>query len=194
MAEETNVTAGGQTNGTDDMQTGTAQDNRAGQKETTKTYTQEEYEKALQSETDKRVQQALATAEAKWQKDYEAKLADEINEAARLAKMSAEDRAKAEFDKRVKEFEDREAKHNAERLTFECTKQLANENLPVEMAEMLTGTDAETTKANIEAFKNVYNKAIQDGIDKKLRGRTPKTQTSQPNSWVDSVRRGAGLK
>lgn len=142
---------------------------------------------------EEQIKAAVAEAKTDWQKEYDAKLAAEKEEAARLAKMSAEERAKAEFDKRVKDFEDREAKHNAERLTFECTKLLASEGLPVEMAEMLTGADAETTKANVESFKNAYSKAVQDGIDKKLRGRTPRTQTSQSNSWVDSVRRGAGL-
>ena len=108
--------------------------------------------------------------------------------------MSADERAKAEFDKRVKDFEDREAKHNAERLEFECTKQLAGEKLPVEFASMLTGVDAEATKANIETFKKAFSKAIEDAVTEKLKGTTPKVGEGQSDAWLDSVRKGAGLK
>lgn len=185
MDENTNATAGGDTGAA----SATGEGNQQGQQEE-KTYT----EKDFQSEVDKRVTAALKTAHTKWQAEYEQKLKDEKDEAARLAKMSADERAKAEFDKRVKEFEDREAKHNAERLTFECTKQLAGENLPVEMADMLTGKDAESTKANIETFKVVFGKAVEASVTERMKGKAPKTGNAQSDGWFDSVRKGAGLK
>lgn len=113
-------------------QSATVEGNQQGQ-EKEKTYT----EKDFQSEVDKRVTDALKTARTKWESEYSERLKAEKDEAARLAKMTADERAKAEFEKRVKDFDDREAKYNAERLEFECTKQLAGEKLPVEMAKML---------------------------------------------------------
>lgn len=184
MDENTNVTGGAETG----VQGATENGDEQGQKE--KTYT----EKDFQSEVDKRVTEELKTAQSKWQSEYDAKLKSEKDEATRLAKMSADERAKAEFDKRVKEFEDREAKHNAEHLTFECTKQLASEGLPVEMASILTGTDAETTKTNIETFKDVFSKAVEKAVTERLKGAPPKTSSAQSDGWLDSVRRGAGLK
>ncbi len=184
--EEKEMT-GGQVSGADAME----KDNQLGQE---KTYTQAEFDKALLAETDKRVNQALENKKAEWEKDYSERLKAEKDEAARLAKMSADERAKAEFDKRVKDFEDREAKHNAERLEFECTKQLAGEKLPVEFASMLTGVDAEATKANIETFKKAFSKAIEDAVTEKLKGTTPKVGEGQSDAWLDSVRKGAGLK
>lgn len=184
--EEKEMT-GGQVSGADAME----KDNQLGQE---KTYTQAEFDKALLAETDKRVNQALENKKAEWEKDYSERLKAEKDEAARLAKMSADERAKAEFDKRVKDFEDREAKHNAERLEFECTKQLAGEKLPVEFASMLTGGDAEATKANIETFKKAFSKAIEDAVTEKLKGTTPKVGEGQSDAWLDSVRKGAGLK
>ena len=184
--EEKEMT-GGQVSGADAME----KDNQLGQE---KTYTQAEFDKALLAETDKRVNQALENKKAEWEKDYSERLKAEKDEAARLAKMSADERAKAEFDKRVKDFEDREAKHNAERLEFECTKQLAGEKLPVEFASMLTGADAEATKANIETFKTAFSKAIEDAVTEKLKGTTPKVGEGQSDAWLDSVRKGAGLK
>lgn len=163
MAENTAATA----EGTSGANAVTDADNQQGQE---KTYS----EKDFQSEVDKRVTAALKTAQTKWQSEYDEKLKSERDEAARLAKMTADERAKAEFDKRVKEFEDKEAKHNAERLTFECTKQLAAEGLSVEMAQILTGADAETTKANIETFKKIFGEALEKAVDERLKGKPPK--------------------
>lgn len=101
--EEKEMT-GGQVSGADAME----KDNQLGQE---KTYTQAEFDKALLAETDKRVNQALENKKAEWEKDYSERLKAEKDEAARIAKMSADERAQAEFDKRVKDFEDREAKH-----------------------------------------------------------------------------------
>lgn len=133
----------------------------------------------MQSETDKRVTSALETAKAKWQSEYEVKLKNEKDEAARLAKMTAEERSKEEFQKRVTEFEEREAKYNAERLEFECTKQLAAESLPVEFASILTGKDADETKHNIDNFKTAFNKAIEAAVTERLKGSTPRTTHHQ---------------
>ena len=185
MEENTHATAGVETG----AQGATDDGNGQGQEEN-KTYS----EKDFQSEVDRRVTEALKTAHTKWQTEYDEKLKAEKDEAARLAKMSADERAKAEFDKRVKDFEDREAKHNAERLEFECTKQLAGEKLPVEFASMLTGVDAEATKANIETFKKAFSKAIEDAVTEKLKGTTPKVGEGQSDAWLDSMRKGAGLK
>lgn len=183
MDEDQNVTSGAETG----AQTATDNGNGQGQ-DKEKTYS----EKDFQSEVDKRVTEALKTAQSKWQSEYDAKLKEEKDEAARLAKLSANERAQAEFDKRVKEFEDREAKHNIERLTFECTKQLAGKELPVEFASMLTGSDAETTKANIEVFEKAFSKAIEDGVTKKLKGNTPKAAGGQSTKTTDPFLQGFG--
>lgn len=155
-----------------------------------KTYSEKEF----QSEVDKRVTAALETARAKWQSEYEKKLKAEKDEAARLAKLTADERAQEEFNKRVKEFEDRESKHNAEKLEFECTKQLAAQNLPIEFAHMLTGADAETTKNNIDAFGKLFSEKIDSAVTDRLKGKPPKTGDSGSDSFLENVRKGAGLK
>lgn len=139
-------------------------------------------EKELQAETDKRVTEAIKTAQAKWQKEYEEKLENEKAEAARLAKMNADERAKAEFENQVKQFNEQQEKYNSERLTFECTRQLASESLPVEFADMLTGKDSESTLKNIETFKNAFSKAIEAAVTERLKGTTPKGTNAIPET------------
>ena len=89
--------------------------------------------------------------------------------------MSAEERAKAEFDKERERFNTERSEYQKERLTFECTKQLAAESLPVEFADMLTGADADATKANIEKFKGAFSKAVEAAVTEQLKGKPPKS-------------------
>lgn len=198
MGENINAT-GGDFAGVENNNT-TAADNREGQSNiqegaqgaqndtgTAKTYS----EKELQAETDRRVTEALKTAQSKWQADYEKKIQNERDEAARLAKMSTEERAKAEFDKQKEAFDKERESYNRERLEFECTKQLAAESLPVEFASMLTGKDADVTKSNIETFKSSFMKAVEVAVTERLKGSPPKTQT-QTNTETDPFLMGFG--
>lgn len=144
-----------------------------------KTYSQEEFDKALQSETDKRVRSALDTAKAKWQTEMSEKIKTERDQAARLAKMSADERAKTEFERTKAEFEKEREQYNADKLEFETTKLLAEQGLPVRFAKLLCGKDAETTKANIEGFKTEYAKSVEEAVNDRLKSSPPKSAVSE---------------
>ena len=185
MEENTHATAGVETG----AQGATDDGNGQGQEEN-KTYS----EKDFQSEVDRRVTEALKTAHTKWQTEYDEKLKAEKDEAARLAKMSADERAKAEFEKEKELFNNERSTYQRDKLVFECTKQLASENLSVEFAEILTGTDAESTKSNIDKFKTAFNKAVEASVEERLKGNTlPKSTNSSNDSLFASIRKGAGL-
>jgi uncharacterized protein YjgD (DUF1641 family) len=130
----------------------------------------------------------LENKRSEWEAEYKERLQAEKDEAARLAKMSAEERKSAEFEQKVKDFEAREAAYQAERLEFECVKQLAEKKLPTEFSGMLTGKDADVTKANIESFEKQFNKAIEAAVNERLKGSTPKTTTT--NTETDSFLSG----
>jgi hypothetical protein len=135
----------------------------------------------LQSETDRRVNEALNTARAKWEKEYGERLEREKEEAAKRAKMTAEERAKTEFEDAQKKFAEEKASYDRERLEFDCTKQLASANLPVEFASMLTGADNDATKANIESFATAFNKAVENAVNTRMKAEPPKVG-GQPNN------------
>lgn len=171
MEENFENTAGGNTGATAGSNTGTnttGQNNQQGG-QTDKTYTEKEFI----AEVDRRVTEALKTAKTKWQTEYDTKLQAEKDEAVRLAKLSADERAKEEFKNKLTQFETERTAYQRERLVFECTKQLAAEQLPVEFAEILTGTDADTTKANIEKFKASFAKSVEASVTERLKGKTP---------------------
>lgn len=140
-----------------------------------KTYTQAELDKMLQSETDKRVTEALKTAQEKWSKEYAEKLENEKKEAERLAKLSAEEREKAKFDKERKEFEDERAQFERDRLEMQVAKELANEGLDTAFASILMGADADSSMENIKTFKARFDKAVEAAVKARLAGRAPES-------------------
>ena len=163
MAEDLKDTVGGDTG------TGVTEHSNPQDEKSDKTYTEKEFI----SEVDRRVTEALKTAKTKWQTEYDDKLQAEKDEAVRLAKLSADERAKEEFKNKLAQFETERTAYQKERLVFECTKQLAAEQLPVEFAEMLTGADADATKANIEKFKASFAKSVEASVTERLKGKTP---------------------
>lgn len=131
-----------------------------------KTYTEKEYQEALNKAIQKRL--------ARERKDIEAKIEAERKEAEELAKLSEAEKQRKLFEKQVKEFEETKRAFEQERLLNETTKQLASKNLPVEFAEMLKGTDAESTFENIKAFEEKFNAALEVKVNERLKGNVPK--------------------
>nr|DAZ26016.1 MAG TPA: Major capsid protein [Caudoviricetes sp.] len=155
----------------------TAAANRQGEqdkKQESKTYTQADFDKALRQEADKQIQQALKAAREKWQAEYERKLEEEKNEAQRFAKLSAEERAKEAEKKEKEKFETERKAFERERLKFEATKQLAEKEIPVSLADMVTGKDAEETNERIQTMEKALGEMWEKKKNELMRGRTPK--------------------
>ena len=124
-----------------------------------KTFTQEELDKIIE----KRLARALKKAD------------EEKQEAEKLAKMSAEERAKAEFEKEKQKFEDERKQYQREKMELEVIKQMSSKGLPTEFATYLIADDAETALNNIKTFEAEWQKAIEKAVNEKLKGSTPKT-------------------
>lgn len=132
---------------------------------TEKTYTEEEFQTKVNEILNKKFSQ--------WKKKEE----EAKEEAAKLAKMDAEEKAKYEFEQKVKEFEETKKAFENEKLLNETSKQLASKNLPIEFAEMLKGADAEKTFENIKIFEEKFNAALEVKVNERLKGNIPKTGT-----------------
>ena len=119
-----------------------------------------------QADIDRIVAKRLSTEKSKWAQDLER----EKSEAARLAKLSAEERAKEEFKRDKEAFENERRQHNEERMEFEATRILASEKLPVEFAKLLRAETADETKENIDVFKKGFQAAVEAAVRERLRG------------------------
>lgn len=152
-----------------------------GEPEPQKTYTQEEINEMMSKRLNKE--------RAKWEKDYQEKLQREKAEAEKLASLSAEERAKAEFEKEQQKFEEDRRAFEQEKLSLEVRKQLADEGLNQEFATFLIGADADSSFKNISTFKEAFEKAVEADVIKKLADNTPKVG----GSAIDSNSIGARL-
>lgn len=136
-----------------------------------KTFTQEEVDKMLQAETDRRVTAALK----KQQKKFEA----EKSEAAKLASMNEEQKKEFEFNKKVKELEEREREFNIMQNKLEASKVMTDKGLPITFVDYIVAEDAETMMNNITSFEKEWKAAIADAVSARLGAdsQTPKTKT-----------------
>ena len=97
-----------------------------------------------QAEFDRRLQKAINTAVTNEQKKWQAMTDDKLSEAEKLAKMTEEEKTKYLQQKREKNLTDREAAVTRKELMAEAKNTLASDNLPVELAEVLDYTDADS--------------------------------------------------
>ena len=144
------------------------------QKQQEKLFTQEEVNNI--------VEKRLNKEKNKWK--------NEVDQAKRLAEMSAEDRAREQFKMEKAEFERQRAEFERERLLVQTQRELSTKNIPVEFADMLVKDDAESTKAAIDTFASLYNQSVEKGVSNKMKGRPPKTKQTQS----DGLDRAAFMK
>lgn len=131
------------------------------EKETQKTFTQKD--------VDKLIQDRIAREQAKWEK----KVQEEKTEAEKLAKMKADEKAKYQEEKKLKELEQREKDITTRELRATALETLAEKNIPKELAEVLNYESAETCNASIEAVEKAFQSAVEKQVNEKLRGSNP---------------------
>ena len=127
-----------------------------------KTFTQDE----LNAIIDKRLERE--------RKDAQARIDKAVTEAQKLAKMSADERAEHEKQAHEKALADREAEITKRELRAEAKSQLSDKGLPIELAEILPYTDADTTNAAIVATEKVFRAAVEKAVTERLKGNAPK--------------------
>ena len=140
---------------------------------TAKTFTQDE----LNAIIDKRLERE--------RRDAQARIDKAVTEAQKLAKMSADERAEHERQELQKKLSEREAEITKRELRAEAKSQLSDKGLPVELAEVLPYTDADTTNAALAAVEKVFRQAVEKGVTERLKGNAPKV--SQPAPQTPSV-------
>lgn len=139
-----------------------------------------------QAELDRRINEAVETAKGKWEQSLPQKLEAAKNEGARLAKLSAEQRQQEEQRLEREKFEKEKAEFEHKSLVAECVKQLGENGLPVELAEMAAGNSAETAQANIKQLSEVWSKAIEAAVTKRVGGKEPKVSGGSNDKGMGS--------
>ena len=131
-----------------------------------------------------------ATAEAKvnYEKELAEKLAESKTEAEKLAKMNAEQKADYEREQREDALAKRELEITERELRAEASKSLTEKGLPIEVLDLVIGTDAADTAKRIDAFKASYDKSVQAAVEQRLQGKTPLGSNSVATSPAEQAR------
>lgn len=143
-----------------------------------------EFKKAVQSASDARVTQALATAKEKWDKEA----IENLDEAKKLEKMTAEQRAKYQFDKEKAAFDAEKKAFERQQLVLATGKELIKRGLDASFADVLTGDTAEETAAKIDTFEEAFRGAVANSISNKMRGTAPRDKTQGTTITMDSIK------
>ena len=120
---------------------------------------------------------------SRWQE----KLEEEKNEAARLAKLSEEERQQALIQKEKDDFEQEKAAFRQEQLLVEKGKQLQEIGIPSAFAARIQGNTAEEAIKDVKSFKAEWDKALEAAVNEKLKASidTPLGGGATPGKPVD---------
>ena len=143
-----------------------------------------------QAKIDAAVAAHLAEAKAKWEKDYQKKAAAEQKEKERLSKLSEDERKAAELENSRKELEAKEAELKKKELKLEMVKVLAERSIPVQFMDYLIDADSESTLSRITTFEKEFKKAVEDGVNEKLKGKAPAAGGTRTNTDGAGVNNG----
>ena len=130
------------------------------QQEEVKTYTQDELEEIVKA----RVAREKKAAEKA------------VEEASKLAKMNEEEKREFEYQKLQEELAELKRKDAYYGLSREASKMLAEHDIQAddEVLQFVVKDDADSTKETVNAFVELVNTKVEQGVKKALSGRPPK--------------------
>lgn len=132
----------------------------------------EEEPQETASYTQEDVDRLLAQKEAECQARQDAAVQAARSEADRLLSMTDEERAQAR--EREEELAHREEELVRRELRAQAIEQLAQKQLPAELADLLDYTDAERCAASMETIERLFREAVQKGVERRIAGGAPR--------------------
>ena len=123
------------------------------------------------------VNQIVSERLARENKNIEQRIADAVTSAVaeteRKAKMTADERKKAEEAEAERKLKERENQITVRELRAGAMEKLAEKGLPKSLADVLVYTDAKTCEESMTALETAFRAAVQSGVDERLRGGNP---------------------
>ena len=129
-----------------------------------KKYTQEELEEIIKARV---AREKKATEKA-------------VEEAAKLAKMNEEEKREFEYQKLQEELAELKRKDAYYGLSREASKMLAEHDIQAndDLLKFVVDDSAEETQSKVNAFVELFNAKVEQGVQKALSGRTPKANVN----------------
>lgn len=136
-----------------------------------KTFTQEEVDELLKKDRAKHDAQFDAKIDKLFKKHQQ-----ELDEAKKLEQMTAEEKAQKEMEELKAKIDELQAANSKSEM-MKSARSIFNEKtkreIPDALLEVIVTTEAESTKASIEAFADMFNAAVTEAVKKAMAGKTP---------------------
>lgn len=123
----------------------------------------------FQSEFDRRISRALDTARSKWMQETGRR----IEQVRMEERSSSDERISAEYAEREAELHRRENLLIERELRADAVKMLNERGLPPELIGAINLSGEENMKASMENAELAFRKAVQSGVEQRMRGSTP---------------------
>ena len=149
-----------------------------------------------QAEFDRRVSKAIETAlgnaKVKWQEDADQK----AEEAAKVAKMNAEQKQQYEMDKLKRVNERLQAESVKNQLSRNAAGVLSDKGIEAtqEVLDFVVGADEADTNARIDTLVKIVESQLKKAEIARATGTTPKTMTNQGSQMSEFDKRLAKYK
>lgn len=132
--------------------------------------------------TDADVDRIIDRKFAEWQKKQQ----KAVDEAKKLERMNAQQKAEYERDQLQKALDEYKRKDSLAEMTKTARKMLTDSGIavPDELLSVLVTTDADQTKAAIDSFSGLFAAAVETAVKERLRGEPPKKGTSTGQSMT----------
>lgn len=127
--------------------------------------------------TDDDLDRILNRKFAEWQKKKD----KEVDEARRLASMSEEEKTKQKQADMERQLNELLSEKNRSEMMATARSILSERNIHADDAliSLIVSEDAESTKKSIDAFANMFQKAVNKAVKDALKGEPPKTGTGK---------------
>lgn len=142
----------------------------------------------LDAEADKRVEKVLSKKQAEWEKQLQDRLAEAENKGAEYAKMTAAEKAEADLQQRMDALEQREQAIKQRELSASVASDLAEQGLPVELADNLTAIgDPAAIKEWVSTIKDTISTAVNEQVKERLNTGKPTSTATNLNASDDPL-------
>lgn len=142
-------------------------------------------DKNNQAEFDRRMNKGIQTAVANERARLEALADERVSEAEKLSKMTDLEKQAYQQKKEAEKIAQRERDITKRELTAEAKNTLTEKGLPLPLAEILDYSDAEKCNASIAIVEEAFKKAVEAGVEEKLKGGKPPKDVPPPNDEAE---------
>lgn len=121
------------------------------------------------------ISKMMAAERTKWESEQSEAIEKARTEGERLAKLSKDERAKEEEQKRLDAIAEREKAVAEREMRIETHSLLVEKGLPLDFIDIVLTTTAEEVKANIDNLQTIFDKAVEKRVNDRLTQKPPRT-------------------